>query len=116
VSASPHRLRANDDGRATIDFSIVACVARRPMHRLHSDPRSTGWDLLPADVPADATAATPWRLTPLPRQRYYERIGSVGPDGLPRLSGYRRDIDADTLESDRDAQGLLVDRVFSVCP
>ncbi len=99
-----------------VDFTVAAAVACRLARHALSHPFPGGADVLKVDVPSDAALDTPWRLTRLTRQRYYEPAVTAGPDGLPRLSGYYRHVDATTLEPDSDAQALLVDRVVSVCP
>lgn len=99
-----------------VDFAGAAAIARRAAQHALSHPLPAGADLLKIDVPSDATPDTPWRLTRLTRQRYYEPAVTSGPDGQPRLSGYYRHVDTTTLEPDSDARALLIDRVVSVCP
>lgn len=100
----------------TVDFSVAAAFARRVVRRILGHPLPAGADLLKVDVPSDATLDTPWRLTRLTRQRYFELTVIAGPDGLPRVNGYHRHVDPTALEPDSDARALLYDRVVSVCP
>lgn len=111
-TATEHHFTHSD----AVDFSVAAAFARRVAAHALTHPLPYGSDLLKVDVPSDATLDTPCRLTRLTRQRYYEPAIVTGPDGLPRLSGYYRHVDATTLEPDSDAQALLIDRVVSVCP
>ena len=74
-------------------------------------------DLLKLEIPCDATPETPWRVTRLSRQRYFQ----VLPSGR-RYLGERRRLDYEmvvdhaTLEPDSDIRALLVDRVVSITP
>jgi 5'-nucleotidase len=99
-----------------VDFAAAAAFARRLAQYALARPFPPGADILKVDVPSDATPETPWRLTRLTRQRYYEPTVVEGPDGSPRLRGYHRHVTAATLEPDSDAKALLVDRGISVCP
>jgi 5'-nucleotidase len=74
-------------------------------------------DLLKVEVPRDATPETPWRITRLSRQRYYQAL----PSGRHHLTekrrlGYEVIVDYATLEPDSDVYALQVDRVVSVTP
>ena len=102
-----------------IDFGPAAhfcqCFARRllaPGFHLPADV-----DLLKIDVPDDATPDTPWHLTRVSRQRYYdilppqrEHLSDEGP------LGYRIHVDEATLEPDSDVHALVHDRAVSVTP
>jgi 5'-nucleotidase len=102
-----------------IDFGPAAhfgqLFARRllvPGSRLPPDV-----DLLKIDVPDDATPDTPWRLTRVSRQRYYdilppqrECLSDEGP------LGYRIHVDEATLEPDSDVHALIRERSVSVTP
>lgn len=75
-------------------------------------------DVIKVDVPSDATAATPWRLTRQSRQPYYE----VLPPDEPQLEGelpildYRIAVDWATLDPESDIWAFARDRVVSVTP
>jgi 5'-nucleotidase len=75
-------------------------------------------DVLKIDVPADATPATPWRLTRQSKQPYYETLPPAqrfvaGP--LAELD-YRVFVDWERLEPDTDIYAFARDRVVSVTP
>ncbi len=74
-------------------------------------------DVLKVDVPSDATVATPWQLTRVSRQRYYEPLAPERQSWNERgLIGYR---EAGTLEDepeDTDVHVLRKKRIVSVAP
>jgi 5'-nucleotidase len=73
--------------------------------------------LLKIDVPDDATPDTPWRLTRVSRQRYYDILPPQREclaDEAPL--GYRIHVDEASLEPDSDVQALVRDREVSVTP
>lgn len=57
-----------------VDFSVAAGFASRFARLLLERKLPTDVDLLKIDVPGDATSDTPWKLTRISRQRYYEPI------------------------------------------
>jgi 5'-nucleotidase len=100
-----------------VDFSAAAHFARIFAAQMLAGPRVPDVDVLKVDVPCEATAETPWRVTRQSRQRYFH----VLPSGRQSLSekrrlGYEMGYDPDTLESDSDIYALAVDRVVSVTP
>jgi len=74
-------------------------------------------DLLKLDVPEGATPETPWRLSRLSRQRYFELVFEA-----PGLHSRLRDgrvvvqVDPETLEPDSDVHALVRERVVAVTP
>jgi 5'-nucleotidase len=73
-------------------------------------------DVLKVDVPQDATPDTPWQLTRVSRQPYWESIVvDDGPAGR-RLVGYEIRIDHETLEPDSDIHAMVLRRVVAVAP
>lgn len=74
-------------------------------------------DLLKIDVPEDATLDTPWRLSRLSRQRYFEMVLEA-PSLESRIGDGRIIVEVDhgSLESDSDVHALAVDRVVAVTP
>jgi len=74
-------------------------------------------DLLKIDVPEGATVDTPWRLSRLSRQRYFEMVLEA-PSLESRIGDGRIvvDIDHASLEPDSDVHALAVDRVVAVTP
>jgi 5'-nucleotidase len=74
-------------------------------------------DLLKVDVPSDASADTPWQLTRVSRQRYYEPIAPERPSwGEPGLLGYREAGQLDREPEDTDVYALRKLRIVSVSP
>jgi 5'-nucleotidase len=73
--------------------------------------------VLKVDVPSDATLETPWELTRMSMQRYYE---PVAPDRKsweePGLIGYREATMLDDEAEDTDVYALRVKKVVSVSP
>ncbi len=97
------------DYRATQHFA--ALFARRLLDRAMPYDVS----VLNVNVPDDATAETPWRLTRLSRQRYFVPLGPdrANGDGRP---GYTVRADPDRAEPDSDVWALHGARVVSVTP
>ncbi|MFN2226810.1 MAG: 5'/3'-nucleotidase SurE [Anaerolineae bacterium] len=100
-----------------VDFATAAYFTRVFGQRLLADRMPDDVDVLKLDVPAEATPATPWRVTRLSRQRYFEAL----PSGRRYLAekrrlGYHMVVDRARLEPDSDIHALAVDRVVSVTP
>jgi 5'-nucleotidase len=74
-------------------------------------------DLLKVDVPCDASPDTPWEITRLSKQIYFE---SVRPKRTswdqPETVGYRRIEEPSSAGTDTDVYALRVKRVVSVTP
>ena len=86
---------------------------RAPVSQLPADV-----DVIKVDVPAEATAETPWRVTRQSRQPYYETLPPAvppPPGEMVRLD-YRVNIHWETLEPDSDIWALARDRVVAVTP
>jgi 5'-nucleotidase len=102
-----------------IDFGAAAHFVR--LFAQHLSAPAIGLpedvDLLKIDVPDDATPSTPWRVTRVSRQRYFEILPpereSLDHEGP---LGYRIRIDKAQLERDSDIYALIYDRVVSVAP
>lgn len=76
-----------------------------------------GVDLLKVDVPRDATAQTPWQVTRLARQPYYEPIVSGRKSWLePGPIGYREAANLGQEPEDSDVYVMRVKRLISVTP
>lgn len=74
-------------------------------------------DLLKVDVPSDATVDTPWQLTRVSRQRYYEPIAPVRQSLAERgLLFYRQAGELDHEAEDTDVYVLRKKRMVSVTP
>ena len=99
-----------------LDFTVAAGIARRLAAAVLRLSLPLGVDLLKVDVPSDATAATPWVITRVSRQKYWRSLVAAGPSGVREIVGYERDIDHATLEPDSDIHAVAVRRVVSVTP
>lgn len=108
-----HHLTHDDD----VDFTAASHVTRGVAQLMLERPLPAGVDILKVDVPRTATVETPWRITRVSRQRYFQSTVAEDPKrGIRRFTGYRREIDFNTLEPDSDVHALVVDRVVSVSP
>ena len=74
-------------------------------------------DLLKVDVPSDATVDTPWQLTRVSRQRYYQPLAPERQVwGDPGLIAYREAGQLDDEPQDTDVYVLRKKRFVSVSP
>jgi len=102
-----------------IDFSAAAHFVRVFARQLLScrGELAGDVDLLKIDVPDTATPATPWRVTRVSRQRYFEILPpereSLRDEGP---LGYRIHFDEAALERDSDIYALIYERAVSVAP
>jgi 5'-nucleotidase len=72
---------------------------------------------LKLDVPSDATPETPWQITRLAHQRYFEAVPPTRVNwDEPGLIGYRHAPDVTNSERDSDVYVLLQLRHVSVTP
>jgi len=100
-----------------VDFSTATHFARIFAARMLARQMPADVDVLKVDVPCDASPGTPWQVTRLSRQRYFQ----VLPSGRRYLAEKRRlryevRVGLDTLEPDSDVYAVQVDRVVSVTP
>jgi len=100
-----------------VDFSVAADFTAQIARLLLAKKFPEDVNVLKVDVPSDATLETPWELTRISMQRYYE---PVAPDRKSweesAVMGYR---EAGLLESEAegtDVHALRVKRVVSVTP
>jgi 5'/3'-nucleotidase len=74
-------------------------------------------DVLKVDVPSDATVGTPWQLTRLSRQRYYEPLAPERPSWRePGMLTYREAGRLENEPADTDVYALRKKRIVSVSP
>jgi 5'-nucleotidase len=74
-------------------------------------------DVLKVDVPSDATVDTPWELTRVSRQRYYEPLATERVSlNEPGLIGYREAGELENEPEDTDVYALRKKRIISVSP
>jgi 5'-nucleotidase len=102
-----------------VDFSAAAHFVRFFGRRLLMPDAELppDADLLKIDVPQSATPETPWRVTRVSRQRYFEAASLrqaplIGEGPLE----YRPRVSWQDLELDSDIYALVHDRVVSVAP
>ena len=100
-----------------VNFSVAADFARRFARLLLDKKFPADVDLLKVDVPWNAALDTPWQLTRISRQRYYE---PMAPDrkswDVPALIGYRESGMLDDEPEDTDVYILRKKRWVSVSP
>jgi len=76
-----------------------------------------GVQVLKVDIPADATVDTPWQLTRLSMQRYYEPMAPERKSwSEPGLIGYREAGQLEDEPEDTDVYALRKKRYVSVTP
>ncbi len=99
------------------DWRAAEHFLRLFARRLLDGPLPFDVDLLKIDVPDGATAETPWRLSRLSRQRYFEMVLEA-PSLESRIGDGRIVVDVNhgRLEPDSDVHALAVDRVVAVTP
>lgn len=100
-----------------VNFSTAAAFTRYFAEMLLKKKFPTDVDALKVDVPWDATPATPWQLTRVSRQRYYEPLA---PDrnswDQPGRIGYRQVERLEDEPPDTDVYVLRKKRWVSVSP
>lgn len=100
-----------------ISFLVAAEFTYRFAEMLLQKQFPDDVDLLKVDVPSDATPETPWQLTRISRQRYYEPLAPSRPSWAePGLVAYR---EAGRLEDEpegTDVHALRQKRIVSVTP
>ena len=101
-----------------LDWSVPAHFTRLFARAMLSAQLPFDVDVLKVDVPGEATAETPWRITRQSKQPYYQSLApeqrfGVGP---LRTLNYRVLIHWDTLEPDSDISVFARDRLVSVTP
>ena len=100
-----------------ISFLVAAKFTARIARLLLKKKFPPDVDLLKVDVPSDATVDTPWQLTRVSRQRYYEPITPVRQSlSEPVLLKYREAGVFDQEEEDTDVYVLRKKRMVSVSP
>ena len=100
-----------------ISFLVAAEFAARIARLLLSKELPADVDLLKVDVPSDATVDTPWQLTRVSRQRYYEPLKPARTSWDERaIIGYREAGEFDHEPKDTDVYVLRKKRMVSVSP
>ncbi len=100
-----------------VDFGGAAYFTRLFGERMLSRQMPPDVDVLKVEVPSDATAGTPWRMTRVSRQRYYLALPSNRRSLAEKCRlDYEAAFDRAALEPDSDIHALRIDRVVSVSP
>lgn len=100
-----------------VDFSVAGSFTARIARLLLDRSLLPDVSVLKVDVPSIATLETPWQLTRVSMQRYYE---PTAPDrkswSEPALIGYREAGNLENEAEDTDVYALRVKKVVSVTP
>lgn len=98
-----------------VDFGAAAHFTRLFARRLLAAPLPADVDLLKVDVPADASAVTPWKVTRQSRNRYFVSLPTQQAvfEKPVKLDYF---LDADSGEPGTDTHTLVRDRAVSVTP
>jgi 5'-nucleotidase len=111
---TPHEFHYNYSTK--IDFSAAAYFAHYFARQVLTRGLPPGVDILKVDVPTAATPQTPWQVTRLSRQRYWEAVDG----GYSRLDkpdkGYEAKIHYEILETDSDIYAFAIEKRVSVVP
>ncbi len=100
-----------------IDFSSAAYFTQYFGQLLLSKTLPMDVDLLKVDVPCDATLTTPWVVTRLSKNIYFEPVTPKRKAwDQPETVGYRRIAQVDSAAPDTDVFALRVKRLVSVTP
>ena len=100
-----------------VNFSVAADFTAQIARLLLEKKFPADVNMLKVDVPSDATLETPWQLTRVSSQRYYE---PVAPDrkswDVPAMMGYREAGILENEADNTDVYALRVKRIVSVSP
>jgi 5'-nucleotidase len=100
-----------------VDFSAAAYFTAYFARWLLEKPLPPDVHLLKVEVPRSATLETPWHITRLSMQRYFEPLRPLRADwSQPESVGYRRSDDVLESEPGSDVHTLIVARHVSVTP
>jgi 5'-nucleotidase len=102
-------------GDDTADFSAAIAFTRRFSEYALGCVLPSDVDALNINIPADATADTPWRLTRLSRRRFFVPTPPDRANGGGR-PGYRPIQDIQYAAPESDIRTVTVDRIVSVTP
>jgi len=102
---------------ADVNFSVAAEFAALIARQLLEKKLPEDVNLLKVEIPSDATVDTPWQLTRVSRQRYYEPVAPERASwDLPALMKYREAALLEHEAEDTDVYVLRKKRMVSVSP
>lgn len=100
-----------------IDFAAAAQFTAKFARFLLDNSLPEDVNLLKVEVPSDAAAETPWEMTRLTRQRYYEPLKPERASwDVPAPVGYRESLRLEKESDDTDAFVVRKKRRVSVTP
>ena len=100
-----------------VNFSVAAAFTAYIADLLLKRKFPVDVHLLKVDVPWDATIDTPWQLTRISAQRYYEPVAPIRRSWTdPGTIGYREMSTLDKEPEDTDVYALRKKRLVSVSP
>ncbi|RPI34811.1 MAG: 5'/3'-nucleotidase SurE [Chloroflexota bacterium] len=100
-----------------VDFTVAAYFTAMFARMILKFTMLPDIHVLKVDVPANATRETPWQVTRLSRQRYYEPLAPERKTwDVPGVVGYRLSGDPRQDAVDSDVYALRVKREVSVTP
>ena len=102
-------------GDSRADFEASKAFIRYFAEMALSERMPQDVDVLNLNVPASATAGTPWRLTRLSRDRYFLPVPPDRANGEGR-PGYRLIENLTGAEPGTDIHAVMVDRLVSLTP
>lgn len=112
VEQQYHRSYSND-----IDFSTAAYFTALFTRLILEKQFPPDVDLLKVDIPSSATPDTPWQVTRLARQRYYEPVRPQRSSfDQPATVGYKEAAILDQEDENSDVYVLRKKRWVSVTP
>jgi 5'-nucleotidase len=100
-----------------IDFTVAAHFTRCFAQQILNKGLPAGVDFLKLDVPSTATPETPWQVTSVSRQRYYDLVyqGQPGLNNI-REFDYTVKVVRDQVEPESDVYAFVVDHRVTVVP
>lgn len=102
---------------ADVNFSVAALFTVRVARLLLERKLPEDVNVLKVEVPSDATIDTPWQLTRVSRQRYYEPVAPERASwDLPAIMMYREAALLEREAEDTDVYVLRKKRMVSVSP
>jgi len=112
-TAEEHHLTYSDE----INFSCAAHITKKFASLLLTHPLPPDVHVLKLEIPADADMDTPWQMTRLAMENYFEPITDLQRDWtVPGGIGYRRRLDMGGIAPGTDMHAIVTERIVSVTP